>query len=246
VEVLGILGVVVALWLLISAAGAFPLLLLWFADFRYVADPLDTISQAIDATGKEWLAAVRFEPEGAIWPLGVRMALFRHRDNHTAMAVYFVAGRVVTDIATAFPNDVEITTTSTGDGVVAPFAPGSVMQCLPSLGLEDRWQKHLEGVQRLRQHLNAAEQPMGSLSESMGHSQRRQIRHVFTHPWLILTFPYRYFVLRLRYRNVTVTTQLDRGWINTRALSDLVHGCYPWVLCVVVHVLNVLPIPVVG
>ncbi len=221
-EILGVLGVVVALWLVIAAAGAFPLLLLWFADFRYVAESHDTISRAINATGNEWLSVVGFEPEGVICPMGIKVTLFRHRDSHTAIAVYFFAGKVVTDIVTAFSNDVEITTSTTVDGVVAPFAPGSVMQCLPSLGLEDCWQKHLEGVQLLREHLNFAEQPMGSLSEYMGHSQRRQIRHTFTHPWLILTFPYRYFVLRLRYRDVTVATQLERGWIDTHALSDLV------------------------
>ena len=226
-EVLGVLGMVVVLWLIIAASGAFPLLLLWFADFRYITDPHETISRAIGVAGKEWLAAEGFQSEGAICPLGVRMALFRHRDNHTAIAVYFVAERVVTDIVTAFPNDVEITTTNATDGVVAPFSPGSVMQCLPSLTLEDRWQKHLEGVQLLRQYLRVAEQPMGTLSETVWHATRRQIRHTWTHPWLILTFPYRYFVLKLRYRDVTVATQLDRGWINTGALSDIVHGGIP-------------------
>jgi len=192
-----------------------------------VADPEDTISRAIDAIGNEWLAVVGLEPEGAICPLGIRTALFRHRDNRTGIAVYFVANKVVTDIVTVFPNDVKVTTSSTGDAVVAPFAPGSVVQCLPSLGLEGRWEKHLDGVQRLREYLGAVEQPIGPLSEEMRRAVRRQIRHTFTHPWLILTVPYRYFVLRWRYRDVTVATQLDRGWIDTRALSDLVQSSIP-------------------
>lgn len=227
VEILGVLGVVIALWLLIAASGALPFLPLWFADFGYVADPEDTIFRAIDATGKGWLAEAGFEPEGAIRPLGIRTALFCHRDNHTAIAVYFAGNNVVTDMVTVFPNDVKITTTSSSDAMAAPFAPGSVVQCLPSLDPEGRWQKHVEGVQRLREHLGAVEQPISPVSERMRHSVRRQIRHTFTHPWLILTIPYRYFVLRWRYRDVTVATQLDRGWIDIQALSALVHGFVP-------------------
>ena len=223
-EVVNILGVVAALWLVIAVAGDFPLVLLWFADFDDVENPRAIMSRAIKAIGKEWLIANKFKPEGAVRPLGVRMALFRHRSDHTAFAVYFVAGKTIADFTTTFPNEVGITTTSTIDGIAAPLSPDSVMQCLPSLELEERWQKHKEAVRLLREDLNITEQPMDSLAEELAHSQRRQIRHIFTHPWLILTFPYRYFVSRLRYRNLTVATQLDRGWINTHTLSDLVRS----------------------
>ncbi len=39
-----------------------------------------------------------------------------------------------------------------------------------------------------------------------------------------MAIPYRYFVLRMRYRNLTVATQLERGWIDTGALFDLVRN----------------------
>ena len=220
---LTLLGVVVAFWLVIAASGALPLLILRFADFRYVDEPQEIISRAINATGQDWIGAMGFDPEGAICPMGVKIALCRHRENHAAGAVYFVAGNAITDFVTAFPNNVGVTTSSTIDGPTAPLPPGSVMQCLPSLSLEDRWHAHLESVQLLRDHLTATEVSMGSVAEEMDHYVRRQVRHMFTRPWLVLTLPYRYFVTRFRYRNVTVATQLERGWINTRALSELVH-----------------------
>jgi len=178
-EIVNVLGVVAALWLMIAAAGAFPLVLLWFADFNDVENPRPIVSRAIKAIGKEWLIEAQFKPEGAVSPLGVQMALFRHRSNHTAFAVYFIAGKTVTDFVTAFPN-VGVTTTSTIDGIAAPLPPGSVMQCLPSLELEERWQKHKEAVRLLQEELNTAGQPMDLLSEELAHSQRRQIRHIFT------------------------------------------------------------------
>ncbi len=219
-EFIVVLGAVAAIWLLIAASGAFPLVLLWFADFDYVDDPRTTLSRAIRAMGKQWLIDNRFKPGGAVRPLGIRMALFRHQGGHTALAVYFLQGKTITDFVTYFSNGVAMTTSNTQDGIVAPLSPGSVMQCLPSMSFEECRLNHIEAVQLLQGQLNTTKEPMGELDDEMERASRRQIRHIFTRPWLILAFPYRYFVLRVRYRDLTVATQLERGWINIQSLSD--------------------------
>ena len=218
-------GALSTFWVIIAASGAFPLLLLWFADYRYISNDKRYVSRAITVLRKNWLEEVGFDPEGVIRPLGIPMVLFRQRDGHAAIAVYFISDNIVTDIVTNFSDDVEVTTSNAADGVTAPLSPGCVMQCLPSYEADELWPEHLEAVALLREQLGADEQPMETIAEAVEYAQRRQIRNVLVHPWLILTIPYRCFVLKRRYRDVTVAEQFERGWINTRALSDLLNGC---------------------
>ena len=219
-----IVGVFAAFWLMMTAAGFFPVLLLRGADYQYVADPEPTISRAMMATGGNWLPSMGFEPEGVIRPLGIPMALFRHRDSFATMAVYFAEGNTVIEAVSMFPNGIELTTTNTIDGVCLPNSPGALVQCLPSFGLHDQWQEHLESVEVLRRQCSLAEQQSGPINEWVRESVQRQIDHLFSRPWLILTFPYRYMVTRNRYRNVPLTAQIERGWLDPRTLSDVAHG----------------------
>jgi hypothetical protein len=86
------------------------------------------------------------------------------------------------------------------------------------------WQKHVEAVLLIRAQLNATEVPIGPLDEAGAASELGRIRYLFSHPWLILTIPYRYFILKWQYRGVTIATQLDRGWINLQALRDRIRN----------------------
>lgn len=221
------LSVVGGFWLLICASGAIPALLLWYADFDYVEDPRPTIARAAKAMGKQWLIDAGFKPEGVIAPMGIRMALFRHKSGHTGLAVYFVTGRMITDMFTRFPNRVGVSTSNTVDGVTAPLPPGGLIQCLPASNLAKRWQQHIDSAKLLRDELQIRAEPLDDLADSMYRSTDRQARYMFTHPWVILALPYRFLITRLRYRNVTVRQQLEKGWIDTRALSEQAQGAIP-------------------
>lgn len=223
---LTIIGVLLALWLLIAASGTAPLLFLWFADFRYVSDPASDIAWAVQALGPEWLDQVGLDPEGAIRPLGISMVLFRQRNQHTSLSIYRVGMQTIIDIETSYPNGVQVASTTTPDGILMPSPPGTVLQCLPRLRTDVVWQKHVEAVQLIRTQLNATEVPIGPLDEAGAASELGRIRYLFTHPWLILTIPYRYFILKWQYRGVTIATQLDRGWINVEALNDRLRNIF--------------------
>jgi hypothetical protein len=224
-NLLYVLAGVIGIWLLIAAAGTLPLLLLWMANYDYVKDPAQPISRAVQATGGDWLPTAGFEPEGVIQVAGIQMALFRHADSHTVGAIYFAEGKLLIDIVTRFTKNVELTTTNTIDGVTLPPAPGCVVQCLPSRSLDELWHVHLETVQLLCQQCNINQQPMsGPLNQWVRDSTRAQIRHFIARPWLILATPYRYFVTRNRYRNVTVANQIERGWLDPATLPLMAHG----------------------
>lgn len=220
-------GAFAGFWLLITASGSFPILLLWYSKVEYQEDPRPAVSRAIKTLGKEWLIEAGFEPAGAVAPLGIRMALFLHRSGHTAMAVYFMGGKVITDMYTVFPNRVRLNTANSIDGVAAPPTPRSIVQCLPSHGLARRWQMHVEAAKLLRDELKSNGEPIGDLAEDMRDSTDRHARFLFTRPWVLLTIPYRYFVTRARYRDVTIAEQLDKQWIDAQALSELVHSPTP-------------------
>jgi hypothetical protein len=225
--ILVVLAVMVGFWLLISAAGFVPSLLILWADFQIVRDPRfeeSVLKQAMQRLGEAWLNDNGFEPEAVIRPLGIVMALFGNARHHAGLAVYSVADKFVVDMVTVFPNDVGITTANTIDGVAAPLSPGSIMQCLPSSSHEERWQAHLEAVAVIRAAVQAQEIPLGLINQEMARSVRRQVGNEIRHPWLILSIPYRYFVTRLLHRNVTVAEQIRRGWLDLDRLAQQVRS----------------------
>ncbi len=215
-------GWFVLIWIVVSLGGFVPLVLLIFADFSVMSDPgreRDILVRAAKAIGERWLTTNGFEPEGVLAPLGVTLAMFRHTPTHTALVVYLGQTTCHTDFVTIFANHVGVTTASTVNGVAAPPAPGTVMQCLPSSSLAERWRAHQDGVALIGAGTSAAPVAMGSIETEMAAAVRRQCRHIFAHPWLVLALPYRFFVTRWRYRNVTVAQQIERGWVSLARLA---------------------------
>ncbi|MEM9753740.1 MAG: hypothetical protein AAF916_10190 [Planctomycetota bacterium] len=211
-------------WLLISAVGFLPGVLLRFSSFAPVDDGRDVVERAMGAVGHEWFAGSGFEARGAVRPLGIPIALFRHAGGQTCLAVYFAGDKPVIDFVTAFPNHVGVTTSSTIDGVTVPNSSGALNESFPHATIDELWAAHRESLEVLRGHLGVGPEPIGEVHEAMRDAVARQIGGALARPWRILTIPYRYGVLRFTRRNVSVAAQIDRGIVDVDALVNQATG----------------------
>lgn len=214
--------IILALWLLVTAAGLLPLILLSLDPFNQVDQPGLILARASAALGGTWLYEQGFEPESAVRPMGMPIALFRHEHRHTAVALYFVKDNLITDFVTAFPNDISLTTSNTKDGFTVPTAPGAMSQAFPIMSSNALWQSHLDAVVLLSQELGVDPIELAPVAQEMKHHVKRQTAYIFIHPWLILTLPWRFAITRHRMAGMSIAQQIERRSISLEAFRHRV------------------------
>lgn len=209
----------VAFWLFICFSGFVPLILLRFANFDLVEDAVPIFDKSLDTVNPVWLQQRGFRGVCGIKPLGISMAIYKSQDQKIAMAVYSAGGQRVVDFVSKFPGKISITTSSTIDGPVAPPPPGVMYQCFKGRDPDDLLRLHLQGVTYLQSQMQIAVEPHKDIAKEMEQFMGRQLKHLLTRPWHILTIPYRYGVLRFTRMNKTVEQQVQKRIIKVDKLK---------------------------
>lgn len=211
------------IWLAILLAAVVSMIRLLRGNYRPLDESCEILQRAEALFDPGWLAETGFFPACAVRPTGDDIALFRHTDEVTLLGVYFTNSGTYVDYITIFSNQVGLTTGNTASAHTSPPAIGSITQTFPSLSHTERWNIHAETVQKLVGELGLPKYRIGDVDREFELAVKSDIRYVFNKPWLVLAIPWRFFVTRHRYRDLSVLDQIDRGWINIFELKHQVH-----------------------
>ena len=209
------------IWLVICAVGFAPLIMLRYASFVPVENPIPIFKRAISVVDPAWIQQTGFRGQSAIQPLGIPMALFTNADKTIAMAVYFAGGQRVVDLVSKFPGDISLTTSTSIDGPVIPPPPGAMFQSFRNSDSRELLRIHRDGIRFLKTHLQTQLTPQENVAASMKAFVGRQLAHLCFRPWNILALPCRFAVTRFSRMNLTLEQQGRKGIIKPETLARL-------------------------
>jgi hypothetical protein len=209
---------VAALWIVISAAGALPLLMLAKVNMvKLEADAARPWLQKVIRLGvvePQWLSDQRFEPRGVYQAPGQvgdpHFVVWQRAGERSYICVYIVMkNRVEIDLITMFDNG-GLTTGTTKDGLTIPGRPGHWMQAFPVRVVDQLWKYHEDALAFLKQTTGQrpSTQAIDFADEFMT-SVRGHVAYVRTIPLWFLRIPYWYFVRRTRLNRQTVQQQYE-------------------------------------
>jgi hypothetical protein len=205
------------IWLLVCAGGLAPLVLLRYANFSPVEQPIPIFEKVLSVLDPSWIEENGFQVKYAIRPLGVPMAIFVNLDQTIAL-VAFGGGLQIVDLVSNFPAGISLTTSTTIDGPVIPNPPGVMFQTCRDCDLQSLLQIHQDGLGFLRRHLQTEIVCHQDVAISMQQFVRRQLNHLLLRPWNILALPYRWAITRFARMNLTLEQQEQKGIIDLQSL----------------------------
>ncbi|MCI0335198.1 MAG: hypothetical protein L0228_18470 [Planctomycetes bacterium] len=216
---LKVIGGMAALWLIISASGALPLLMLSKVKLNKLSDEQARVSlDKVFASGfvrAQWLNALRFQPVGVyavpnqiaapqlvVWKLG---------NERTYLCIYLLAGKPGSaDILTNF-DEGGVTTGTKSDALLVPPRPNRWVQAFTVSDVGEQWTHHKEALEFMQKATGQRPsiEEIEFDQEFVG-SVRAHIAYVRSLPLWFLRIPYWYVARRFGLFGKTVAQQYER------------------------------------
>jgi hypothetical protein len=211
----------VALWIIISAAGALPIWMLAKVTLAKVeGDSARKWLQEVFRQGlvePQWLADNNFEPQGVyLAPHQIgnpHFVVWRRAGERSYVCVYIITQnrqhRAEIDLVTAFELG-GLTTGTTKDSFTIPGRPGHWMQAFPERQVAPLWKLHDDALTFLKQTTGQrASTEVIDFADDFVSNVRAHIAYVRTIPLWFLRIPYWYFVRRNRLFKLPIHEQYD-------------------------------------